>query len=372
MQSRFAEISKTLQKQFPSWFKIRKDPTSAGAQFLNVFGLQFEDIEFYLNYALNNQFIGSADEQQVDIVYKGQLPTSLKGTENLRFMGNSMILDKVETLKEFYEGVSTAFLNHKEIYYRNPYFIDWENKVVYLKKAYNITDEFKEGRVQMAIMKEDLTPSFEMDIVTRLHHVWNFFDEFGLLLDTPRIYGERNREYKARLLDVFKHPANSSLMGLQYSLSRELGLWKEVIWYDGGVDLVIKDANIITASIEVDGEVLPEYEYYYDPSDRLVIGANLNFQGVLRRVRYIAGLQLHTFHDRKDYAFRDELYSVDRVATPMLQYYVDIITNQIPIMWDQFVWNESFWDVATEEMSGFGYIPNFNDARFLNWKKYKG
>ncbi|MNP61792.1 hypothetical protein D3C76_1570130 [compost metagenome] len=80
---------------------------------------------------------------------------------------------------------------------------------------------------------------------------------------------------------------------------------------------------------------------------------------------------MHTFYNKADYAFREELYSVDRLATPMLQYYVDVITNQVPVMWGQFIWNESFWDIADVKMSGYGYIPSFNDARFLNWSKYK-
>jgi hypothetical protein len=373
MQSRFSELTKKMMKEFPRWFKIRKDPNSVGAQFLNVFGLQYEDIEFYLQYALDNQFIGTADVSQVDIIYKGQLPNSLRGNEKLQFIGNGQRLQEVHSLKEFYEGLSTAYLNHKEIYYLNPYFIDWEKKIIYVKKAYDVNEDYKEGRVRLRIMdEENLRATFEMDIPTHLHHVWNFFDEFGLLLDTPRLYGERNREYKERLLDVFRHPANSTMKGLQYSIARELNLWKEVIWYNGGEDLVIKDTNVVLDSLEVDGEKFPDYQTYYDESGRLVLVGDYIFNGTARKVRYISGLRMHAFHDKRDYAFQEELYSVDRVATPMLQYYVDIITNQVPIMWDQFVWNESFWDIADKDMSGYGYIPNFNDARFLNWKKYKG
>jgi hypothetical protein len=93
--------------------------------------------------------------------------------------------------------------------------------------------------------------------------------------------------------------------------------------------------------------------------------------GKTKTVKFIAGLEMHTFHNKKDYAFQEELYSIDRLATPMLQYYVDTITNHVPVLWGQFVWNESFWDIADVGMSGYGYIPSFNDPRFLNWSKYK-
>ena len=57
-----------------------------------------------------------------------------------------------------------------------------------------------------------------------LHQVWNELDEFGLLLDLPRIEGERNPSYKQRLFDVFVNRASSSYRGLINGITRELGL----------------------------------------------------------------------------------------------------------------------------------------------------
>lgn len=372
MQSRFAEITTVMQKELPRWFKMRTDNTSKGAQFLNTFGLQYDDIQFMLQYALDNQFIGTADVHQIDIIYKANIPAGLKEEDNFIFIGSNVKLQPCNSLQEFYEGIDTRFLERKEVYYPNPYYVDWERGLVYFKRAYDKTETYSEGKVVLRMLDADYKILMEHDLPQHIHHVWNFFDEFGLLLDTARLYGERNREYKERLLDVFRHPANSTKAGLEFHLARELGLWKEEKWYDGGAELVLRQSNILPYSIEVDGVKWGENMITYDHSGRVVLQGDEEFRNVSRTVRFISGLKMHAFHEKRDYAFQRELYDIDGTPTTMLQYYVDLITNKIPILWDNFVWNESFWDVADTEMSGYGAIPTFNDARFLNWQKYKG
>src|SRR3990167_10735954 len=56
------------------------------------------------------------------------------------------------------------------------------------------------------------------------HHVFNPFDEFGLLLDLPRLPEERNAEYRQRLLDVLVHRGSADYSGLVNGITRELGL----------------------------------------------------------------------------------------------------------------------------------------------------
>ncbi len=370
MQSRFSKITREMQKLLPRWFKMRKDVNSVGAQFLNIFGLQYEDIEFYLQYAFDNQYIDTVDVNQVDIIYKASLPSSLTYESKIDLFGEGMKMDGAGSLREFLMGLNPKFLAHKELYYPNPFYIDWDRKLVYVKRAYRVSDTNPEGEIMLVVYQGE-TKLFETTVPTMVHHVWNFFDEFGLLLDTPRLYGEKNLGYKERLLDVFRHPANSTRRGMINSLARELGLYRKEHWHDAALDFTIKQANVIVETIEVDGKVWDSARTEYDRSDRLVLKGDLALLGKARTVQYVAGLQLHTFHNRTDYAFQNELYSVDRLATPMLQYYVDLITNEVPIMWEQFIWNESFWDIADVNMSGYGYIPSYNDARFLNWSKYK-
>jgi hypothetical protein len=371
MQSRFSQITAQLQKELPTWFEMRKNPLSVGAQFLNVFGLQYDDIEFYLQYAFDNYFIDTLDLNAADIVYKAALPNSLTEENRIEFYAEGVKMNPCRSLKEFFEGFNTKHLERKEVFYPNPYYIDWPRQLVYIKKAYDVDKEYPEGKIEMLLRDTNGNILFRTYLPTVLHHVWNFFDEFGLLLDCQRLYGERNREYKERLLDVFRRPGNSTRKGLQNDLARELGLYHKVKWLDGGVDLLLRHSNIVLDSIRVDSELFPESETYFDRSDRLLLKGDPQYAGRMREVEYIAGLSIHAFHDKRDTAFQKDLYSIDRVATPMLQYYVDIITNQVPVMWDQFIWNESFWDIANQEMSGFGYIPSYFDARFTRWKNYK-
>lgn len=54
--------------------------------------------------------------------------------------------------------------------------------------------------------------------------VFNVFDEFGLLLSLPRLVGEKNQFYKNRLADVNAHPSDTTLTGVTYGSSREIGL----------------------------------------------------------------------------------------------------------------------------------------------------
>ena len=51
-------------------------------------------------------------------------------------------------------------------------------------------------------------------------------DEYGLLLDTPRILGENNADYKKRLLEVFSLRAGSAYNPLLNGILRDFGLSK--------------------------------------------------------------------------------------------------------------------------------------------------
>lgn len=56
------------------------------------------------------------------------------------------------------------------------------------------------------------------------HQVWNEYDRTGLLLGLSRLPGEKNKDYKQRLMDVMVNRANASYRGLINGITRELGL----------------------------------------------------------------------------------------------------------------------------------------------------
>jgi len=183
----------------PQWMEMQKDYSSIGAQFLNVFGLEFEDIEAYLDRQLNNQFIGTVNMGQIDILYKMNLGQTLTDQDTVTVSGDGTSLAITESLREFYETEddSVVLLNR-------------DRSTVYSKILYNSVSVAVNGTVM---------PTQQI-----LHHVWNSFDEIGLLLDTPRLFGEGNYDYHLRILDVFKRPGSATTEGLQNYLGRQLGV----------------------------------------------------------------------------------------------------------------------------------------------------
>ncbi|MNQ18730.1 hypothetical protein D3C85_317820 [compost metagenome] len=360
-----------IQSKLPTWFKMRRDKNSIGAQFLNVMGLSLDDIQEILDYAYQNQFLPTADLDQVDIVYKTSLPAGTNQNMIIEFHSDMYDLQQAPSLEKFLTSLATDKLNHNGIFYDNPYYIDYVRNLVYVRKPYDKAGEYQEGRITMVVLDSNRRELLRETLKLNLHHVWNFFDEFGLVLDTPRLYGETNRDYKRRLLDVFRHPANAAERGLYNGIARELGLSKQITWQDGGVDLIISDARVKMDSIEVDGQPADPLYISTDESGRIVLNGRLAYEGVEQTVTYIAGLTMHQLHDKTDAAFQDKLFDMDGHATAVLQYYVDIINDKVPMNWGKFVWGVGYWDIATREMSGEGAIPTFYDAGFAGWKTYK-
>jgi hypothetical protein len=138
-------------------------------------------------------------------------------------------------------------------------------------------------------------------LIPQIYNVWNCFDEFGLLLGLPRIPGEKNRAYKARLLDVYVHPANSTYQGLINGISRELG---------------ISPASVRVFSIQ---ELL-------DPANPNNL---LNADG-------------------------------NAIGTPLEKYAAEIYDSN-PIFWGNLIADESYWDGVDPLTNGYSFLPHMWD-----------
>jgi hypothetical protein len=133
------------------------------------------------------------------------------------------------------------------------------------------------------------------------YNVWNNFDEFGLLLGLPRIPAENNSEYKARLFDVYKKPANSTYQGLMNGVSRELGI-------------PIEDMEIVSLSSTL---------------DRTSINSLLNADG-------------------------------NAIGTKLIGYANDVYDHN-PIFWGNVISDESYWDGVDEQTNGYSFLPHIWD-----------
>lgn len=367
---KIAKHLEKIQKKLPTWFRMRRDPDSVGARFLNVMGLTLDDVEEVLNYAYEQRYLPTADIAQVDIVYRAGLPSTINPDTEIAIRSKYNSLIEAKDLEQFMTSLQTDRLNHNEIFYDNPYYIDFEHRYIYVRRLYDPTPEKPEGEIRLVTYdaggNEIITI---LDLM--LHHVWNFFDEFGLLLNIPRLYGEKNKDYKERLMDAFRRPASAARRGLYNGITRELGLVKQQVWLNGASDYVIKDSRADIESIFVDDEPWPLDLLEVDESGRVILIGNYQYEGMERKVSFAYGVTLHEFHNKEDLAFQQMLFDIDGHGKEMLQYYVDIINDKVPIMWDHFVWGLSFWDVADPETTGYGVIPTFFDAKFANWANYK-
>lgn len=73
-----AKVTRELVNVFPSWSKVRKDSQSLGFRYLNAIGIALEDLDFQLQDMGNNQYLTTANVDEIDLTYRVQLPASFE------------------------------------------------------------------------------------------------------------------------------------------------------------------------------------------------------------------------------------------------------------------------------------------------------
>ena len=362
---RFAKATARIIKKLPYWWKIKKDPTnSQGAYFLDVIGMELDDAEYILNFALRQRHLINADISQADICYKSILPSGVDTKTLLTLATISGIYpEKTTTLTQFFAGFDQDQLYRPELVLQHPYYIDYERKIIYVRNPYDITEDYPEGQIKLIVHDKHGEIVINHTLMLYLHHVWNFFDEFGLILDCPRIYGEKNKSYKDRLLSVLKFPGGAHKEGTINNIARHLYLNFKAAWRDASQDLVLDKPHIAPHSIMVNEE---HYSCSFDDLGRIVLTGDPDQVEVRKQVTYAAQIELKTLWDKTDHQFMAELFTPDGEATERLRHYIDYIKSQVPIEWGQFKWGQSAWDPQSPEVSGKAYIPSFCDALTQN------
>jgi hypothetical protein len=365
MSDRFAEYTKKIIKSLPYWFHIRKNSeNSIGASFLNITGLQLDEIRYVIEYAYEQTKIDTVDVDFVDIVYKTVLPMSLNSKDITAVYSGSDSLVKADKLGRFF-GIGLDGIKYAEMYGNNLYYTDTSRNILYVRNAYDADAINPDGKINFDINGVKYTKPLS------LYHVWNFFDEFGLLLCCPRIHGERNREYKNRILDVFKNPAGAHKNGLMNGIARELDLRTTAVWEDATKDFIIEDPMVVLNSIQVDGNIIGEDSVYITDQNTVLIPGDPIAIDMSKEVSYISGIEMHQLHNRSDIKLYNELFNVDSTATDLLKYYKERIRAAAPIMWGDFKWNESYWDISDKELSGIAFLPSLHDGNINGFQSYK-
>ena len=366
MDIKYAKYTERIRQKLAFWLQMKKQPgDSLGLQFLNFFGLQLDDIKNILEYAYKQISITTADITFTDIVYKVILPTYYK-IENIESINTkSFILNKKEKLFDFFGLEYNYNLIDQNLNNPDYYYIDKDKKIIYVREQYDITEKYPNGQITIK-RKDGELETFELS----LHHVWNYFDEFGALLSCPRLYGEKNYDYKERILDVFKNPANSTKIGLMNGISRELGIRKHKTWIDTSEDYIIKDAMVIANQIKVNNVLIPEDEVFITPEGYLVLKA-INTKEEAE-VSYVSGLEIIALTDRSKNKFSNETLKANGMPTDLMLKYIKNIKDNSSILWDDFKYNESAWVKDTEEynVDTFGFKPATYDSDIKGFARY--
>lgn len=363
----FARYTEAILKALPHWFKIRKESKdSIGARFLNIAGLELDDIRYVIDYAYQQCYINTADTSQVDFCYKVIVPMPLK-TSNLKYVyANSTNLYRADTIQEFF-GIDQNGVQDSELYSFESYFVDEARNIIYVRQQFNVDAINSNGKIRLTFNDDS---EYTQALIP--HQVWNFFDELGALVSCPRLPQEPNIEYKKRILDVFTNKAGASLKGLVNGIGRELAIRRTLTWTDPTRSLELEDAMIVLNSITVNGEYFDGSNIYLSSSGTVILKDNNNELSTNSVVSYVYALEMHQLFNKDDIKLYNELFTVEGKPKSKLKQYIDILNSESPIFWDSFHWNEHYWDQNEQDVSGLGTIPHMFNGSIKGFKKYKG
>lgn len=344
-----------LIKLLPYFFKARKDNTSNNSKLFDILASKFDFMESVTNYAYNQLYMNTIDDTTPSWIYKTVIPININVNNITSVHSTSITLTKVNSL--------TDFLNIYQIdnYYNENtisdlYYIDTNTNILYTRKSYD-------NNIFITINGIDY--SYPLYV----HHLWNYFDDVGYMLSCPRLYLENNSDYKLRILDVFKNPANSTKLGLINGIARELGIRKFITIPNGGVDYLITDSMINIDSIRLDDKIIDSSKFTIN-DNQVTIKGNTNYNNISRTLSYIYGLEIHVLADKNDNSLLNELYNTDGSGTIKLQYYKNYIASLVPFEWNEFSYDNAFWDTNKETIGSAGVIPNMNDASIDGFANY--
>lgn len=362
---RFANYTKKILDALPHWFKMRKGSAdSIGARFLNIIGLKLDDMRFVLDYAYQQCYIDTIDIDQVDFCYKAIVPMPLRVSDITKVTAYGTGLKKAKNLKEFF-GIDQNIQN-KNLHQFETWFADEKRNIIYVRDKFNVDALYSNGYIEFTIKDE----VYKQELIP--HHVWNFFDEFGLLLSCPRIFEEPNIEYKKRIEDVFKNPSNASRDGLINGIGRELALRRNLVWKDPTRDLELTDAMIVLNSVKVNGQYFDLENIFITESGTVLLKGDPNTQVTDLEVTYVYGLEMHKLWNKDDAKLQNELFTIDHKPKSELEHYIKIMNSECPIFWNNFKWNEHYWDPNYYTISGYGTIPTLLDGSIRGFANYKG
>ena len=346
------DSTEKILARLPYWFAMKKKPSgSVGKAFLRVIGMELDELLSTLDYMYEQLSIDTVDLEMRSDCYKVILPAAVVLPLKL-VQGDGKTVYPLTTLQDFY-NYRNNLENYETLQDVDAYYLDEERKILYSRKNYEAFSVQDDNNVTYPLM-------------LHFHPIWNYFDEFGLLLNVPRNFGESNQAYKVRLQDVFKNPASSTYQGLANGLARELGCRVELVLDDSSKDLEFQEDMVLPTHTLIDGSPVPESRLKKNSSGRTVLLGDADNQE--KTVSYIHSIELHAMNEylgQEDIPFESELFYSNGEATEKLKAYGRKINELCPIMWNHARWDESRW---IKDLPDFGYVPNLYDASITGFR----
>jgi len=241
--------------------------------------------------------------------------------------------------------------------------------------------------------------------------LWNSFDEFGLLLGLERLPGETNREFRIRIYNAGKYFGSSTKQGIINATSVELGLARycstDKTFFFLTYQPLLWDPDTrepLSIRVWVNGEEWQDYDtdptlnrYFrlwklpngettraVEISEGFTNGSSVKIvyyriedesaerwvdESIYPDETFIA------YHEETPTAGQIEIFEIndpdfkeryffDSDGNPNSLY--ESIVKQIhqlyPILWGQFIWDKTYFDVGDEKFSGLEYMPSRFDA----------
>lgn len=339
-----------IRTKLPSWFRMRYDKNSAGWQLIDVFGNILDEYSSTAEYAALSRYLKTAPENQPYICYTGRLP-ALCFEPNIKFAlyGHGKVLRVVDDIWTFITS-EVPELNTPHLYTHDIAYVDSEDRSVYTFQQYG-------GKLTVLITNSDGRQVASVDVPLSKQALWNTFDEIGVLLSTPRLPGEDNHSYRLRLYAASRLSHDAAKSGLLRGIAKELGLYTEAVWHDGGTDFIIPHMHVIKETILVDYEPVEEGDLIVGPNGQIGLMGREEYAGRQRHVIYAYGIKLQDLSSDSDPEVISLLYNKDGTPSEQAFKLKEEIDRKVPVKWGYFVWGDAFWDAGS-----YSLLPTIYDA----------
>lgn len=200
-------------QKLPRWMVAAKDKKSTFQQFINhAIMRKVEENHNTLQINENNKFIDLADENMIYMAYK-------INKENLSSKPDTIDPDKY-VFK--YKGKYIPITTREKDFYNS--YLSEEEKVYYSIKeeTFYFVQPYSYPNLKLHNIESSTTYNLLKELIP--HHIWNVFDEFGLMHNLKRLPYENNKSFKKRIKDKAENPANATYNGLKKHIARELGI----------------------------------------------------------------------------------------------------------------------------------------------------